>query len=148
MHLWPIDWGWLHLPSVYMCILLYVKLIWCNGFACTYARLKGGSICLWYICALSYVSNWFAVMVVQTSMLEWGGPSDVSIYVHSPICGLACTYGQLTRGVHLPLVYMCIVLCVKLMWCNGLVCSYGWLNGGPSPCSIYVDSLMCETYLV
>ena len=39
-----------------------------------------------------------------------GGPSAFGLYVY-------CPYGQL--GVHLPSVYMCIVLCVKLMWCNG-----------------------------
>ena len=30
----------------------------------------GGSICLWYICALSYVSNLCGVMVLQRSMLD------------------------------------------------------------------------------
>ena len=46
-------------------------------------------------------------------------------------------------GVHLTLVYMCIALCVKLMWCNGLACSYGQLQGGPSAINIYVHSPIC-----
>ena len=28
----------------YMCIVLYMKLIWCNGFAEIYARLEGGNL--------------------------------------------------------------------------------------------------------
>ena len=37
--------------------------------------------------------------------------------------GLACSYGQF-GGIHLPFVYMCIVLCVKHMWCNGFAKIY------------------------
>ena len=48
----------------------------------------------------------------------------------------------LIEGVHLPLVYMCILLYVKLMWCNGLVCSYGGLTGvGPSAMHISVTGM-------
>ena len=51
-----------------MCILLYVKLIWCNGLACSYGQF--GDICLQYISALSYVSDLCGVMVLQRSMLD------------------------------------------------------------------------------
>ena len=59
-----------HLPLINMCIVLYVKLIWCNGLACSYGQF-GGSICLQYICALSYVSKLCGVMVLHRSMFNW-----------------------------------------------------------------------------
>ena len=51
----------------YMCILLYMKLIWCNGFADIYARsamrcAKGG------------------VAVLKASVFAWGCQSAVGIY--------------------------------------------------------------------
>ena len=41
----------------YMCILLYMKLIWCNGFPKTYAQLEEGvrSICHDYMCIVLYI---------------------------------------------------------------------------------------------
>ena len=41
----------------YMCILLYMKLIWCSGFSEIYARLEEGmgSVCHGYMCILLYV---------------------------------------------------------------------------------------------
>ena len=41
----------------YMCILLYVKLIGCNGVALIYAQLEEGvgSVCHGYMCILLYV---------------------------------------------------------------------------------------------
>ena len=40
----------------YMCIVLYMKLIWCNGFAEIYAQLEeGGSICHRYMCIVLYI---------------------------------------------------------------------------------------------
>ena len=80
-------WGEVHLPSVFMCILQYVKLIWYNGLACTYGWLTGGSICLWDICALSYVWNLCGVMILHAAMVDClGQPSACGIYVHSRIC--------------------------------------------------------------
>ena len=61
----------------YMCILLYVKLIWCSGFPEIYAQLEEevGSVCHGYMCILLYVSLiWCSGF--QRSMLnrrrEWG----------------------------------------------------------------------------
>ena len=51
-------------------------------------------------------------------------------------------------GVHVPSVFMCIVLYVKLMWCNGLACTYGQLTGGPPAFGISMHCPMCETYVV
>ena len=113
---------WVHLQSVYMCILLYMKLIWCNGLACIYCQLTEGlSICHWSICTFSNIWNWCGIMVLHAPMVNW-------------------------LGVYLPLVHMCIVLCVKLIWCNGFPDIYAQLEGGPSAFSIYVDSPMCEAY--
>ena len=41
----------------YMCILLYVQLIWCSGFPEIYAGLEEGveSICHGYMCIFLYV---------------------------------------------------------------------------------------------
>ena len=96
----------------YMCILLYVKLIWCGGFPEIYGQLKGdtsafgicaffhmwnlfglvvfqrsifnwrGYICLWYMCILLYVWNLFGVVVFQRSLLNWGGTFSLGIYAY------------------------------------------------------------------
>ena len=45
--------------------------------------------------------------------------------------------------------YMCILLYVKLIWCNGIpyiYCQLVWR--GVDVSSIYVHSAICETYLV
>ena len=65
MQLWSI---WVvHLPAVYMCIVLCVKLMWCNGFAEIYARSA-------MRCAKC------GVAVLKASMLDWGGQSAKGIY--------------------------------------------------------------------
>ena len=38
-----------------MCILLYVKLIWCTGIPYIYGQLEWGYICPKYMCILLYV---------------------------------------------------------------------------------------------
>ena len=43
--------------------------------------------------------------------------------------------------------YMCILLYVKLIWCNGIPHIYCQL-GGVDVFSVYVYSAVCETYLV
>ena len=42
---------------VYMCIVLYMKLIWCTDFPKIYARLEEGvgSICHRYMCIVLYI---------------------------------------------------------------------------------------------
>ena len=66
-----------------MCILLYLKLSWCNGLACSYGQLTGGQSAM-DICALCYIyrSAKFGVAVFKASMLNWLG---VSIY-HGYMC--------------------------------------------------------------
>ena len=71
----------------YMCILLYVKLIWCSGFPEIYAQL-GGSVCLLYVCIFLYVQfmqcTGFAEIYIQFK--EGSGVSLPWVYVHSALC--------------------------------------------------------------
>ena len=78
----------------YMCIVIYMKLIWCNGFPEIYAWLEEGCWSAMGICTLCYIWNLFVAMVFQWSMLDW-------------------------RGVLICHRYMCIVLYMKLIWCDG-----------------------------
>ena len=39
----------------YVCIVLYMKLIWCNAFAEIYAQLDGGCQSAIDICAVFYI---------------------------------------------------------------------------------------------
>ena len=68
LHAAMVNWWRVHLPAVYMCIVLCVKLMWCNGFAEIYARSA-------MRCAKC------GVAVLKASMLNWGG----SIY-HRYMC--------------------------------------------------------------
>ena len=44
--------------------------------------------------------------------------------------------------------YMCILLHVTLMWCNGISEIYCQLEWGLDVSSVYVYSTICETYLL
>ena len=44
--------------------------------------------------------------------------------------------------------YMCILLYVTLMWCNGISDIYCQLEEGVHVSSVYVHSVLCETYVV
>ena len=47
------------------------------------------------------------------------------------------------------LQYMCILLYVKLMWCNGISEIYCQLEfGGIDVSSVYVHSAICHSYVV
>ena len=72
----------------YMCILLYVKPIWCSGFPEIYALLEEGGTSAFSICAFFYMGNLIGAVVFQRSMLYWrrkGGVSLPWVYVHSSI---------------------------------------------------------------
>ena len=56
----------------YMCICLYVKLIWCSGVAWVYDRLMGGPSAIG-IFAFIYMWNLFGVVVLHGSMINWWG---------------------------------------------------------------------------
>ena len=54
----------------YMCILLYVKLIWCSGIPYIYGQLEGGTSALG-ICAFCYMLNLCGVVVFHRSIVNW-----------------------------------------------------------------------------
>ena len=93
----------------YMCILLYVKLIWCSGFPEIYAWLEEeawGQSAMG-ICAFFSMWNLFRVVVFQRSMIDWKR-------------GM----GSVCHG------YMCILLYVKLLQCSGFPEIYAQLEEG------------------
>ena len=99
-------------------------------------------------CGVNLSWNLFGVVVLHGSIVNWmRGQGSVMKIIWCN--GLPVIHAQLTgRGGHLPSVYMCILLYVKLVWYNHLVCTYGQLTGGPSASSIDVHSPICETSLV
>ena len=50
-----LDWG-VSICHGYMFIVLYMKLIWCNGFAEIHVQLIGVSICHGYMCIVLYMT--------------------------------------------------------------------------------------------
>ena len=68
-----------------MCILLYVKLLWCSSIPFIYGEMGGTSAL--GICAFCYILNLFGVVVFQRSILNWRRRGLV--YVHSAICKTA-----------------------------------------------------------
>ena len=107
----------------YMCILLYVKLIWCSSFLEIYAQLEEGvgSVCHGYMCILLYMK------------LMW-------------CSGVAQIYGQLEEGVESVYPwYMCILLYMTLMQCSGVAQIYAQLEEEwVSLPWVYVHSAICE----
>ena len=97
-----------------MCILLYVTLIWCSDVPEMYACLLGPNM--------------------REREREEGrerererremGICVFSIHETHLGSGVTWIYDCLTRGVHLPGVYMCILLYVKLIRCNGVAYIY------------------------
>ena len=64
----------------YMCILLYVKLIWCSGTTQIYGQLEKGGL---GICAFFYMLNLISVVVLHKSLVNWRrGPWYMCILVY------------------------------------------------------------------
>ena len=57
---------------VYMCIVLYVKLLWCSGLQGMYDQLTRGVHlpCVYVHCAISARADKFGVVVFKASMLD------------------------------------------------------------------------------
>ena len=74
-------WGRESICLGYMWILLYVKLMQCNGVTQIYVWLTGGCPSVFSICACFYMLNLFSVVVLHGSMVYWwgGSPSALSI---------------------------------------------------------------------
>ena len=69
--------------SWYICILLYVKLLWCSSIPYIYGQLEGRYICPKYMCILLYVKLiWCSVIPYIYGQLE----EVALVYVHSAIC--------------------------------------------------------------
>ena len=131
---------WRGLQSIchgYMCIVLYMKLFWCNGFPDIYAQLekRGQGQSAMGIWALCYIWNLFGVMVLQRSMLDWGVHLPIYelslkliLYEHYLVHGFPDIYAWL-EGV-MSATYMCIVLYMKLIWCSGFQKVIAWLEEG------------------
>ena len=107
-----------------MCMLLYVKLIQCNGFPEIYAWLKGGTSAFG-IYAFFYMWSLYGVVVFQRSMLSWRrgwGQSAMDICGCFYMCNLfgvvvfqiSMLSWRRVRG-YVCLWYICILLYVKLM---------------------------------
>ena len=77
-----------------MCILLYVKLIWCSGIPYIYGQLE--------------LRVHLPSVYVHSAICETFWCS-----------GIPYLYGQLERG-NICHKYMCILLYVKLIWCSGI----------------------------
>ena len=118
-----------------MCILLYVKLIWCSGFPNIYAWLEEGvgSVCHGYMCILLYMKLiWCSGFAEIYGQLE-GGTLALSIYA---FCYMWNLFGVVVfqrsmvswRG-YIGLKYICILLYVKLFWCSYFPEIYSQLGG-------------------
>ena len=53
-----------------------------------------------------------------------------------------------SSGEYMYLQYMCIMLYVKVIWCNGIPYIYFQLEWGVYVSYIYVHSAICDSYLV
>ena len=132
-----------------MCILLYVKLMWCSSIPYIYGQLRGAlvymhsAICetfvvkwytihlwsigggksAWSICAFSYMWNLFDVVVYHTSMINWrGGFGIYALCYMWNFCGVAVYHTSMVnwRGRYICPKYMCILLYLKVMQCSGI----------------------------
>ena len=117
----------------YMCILLYMKLIWCSGVAEIYGQLEEGmgSVCHGYMYIFLYVQMiWCSVVVLQRSMVHWWGVHLPWVYAHSAICEAdlvqwCCRDLWSIPGGSVCHGYMYIVLYVQLIQCSCVAEIYG-----------------------
>ena len=58
----------------YMCILLYVKVLWCNGIPLIYCQFEWGYMYFQYMYILLYVKVlWCNGIPLIYCQLDWGG---------------------------------------------------------------------------
>ena len=105
-----------------MCILLYVKFIWCSGIPFIYGQSEVGYICLG-ICVFCYKLNLFGEVLFHRSLVNWRKGSLV--YVYSAICETYLVYWYFIHlwsigGWYMWPRYMCILLYVKFIWCGSI----------------------------
>ena len=116
-----VNWSGGYVYPQYMCILLYMKLIWCNCIPYIYCSFEWGvDVCSIYV--------YFAIC--ETDLMSWYSMDLLSIGVGGTcilsICALCYMWKLFGVMVfHIPIV-----------------------DWGVYVCSIYVHSVICETYLV
>ena len=87
-----VDWGVgsVYHDDMYMCILLYMQLLWCSGVTYIYCQLEEGG---WGLCALvsvhssiceTYAVQWSSIDLWSLGGGGWGLSALVS--VHTSIC--------------------------------------------------------------
>ena len=106
----------------YMCILLYMQVIWCSSFPDIYAQLEvGGGVSLPLVDVHSAIYESYLVYSFSRDLLLIRGGG-----------------GSVCHG------YMCILLYMKLIWCSGFPEIYAQLQMGVgSVChGVYVHSAM------
>ena len=103
----------------YMCILLYVKLIWCNGIPLIYFQLEWVYMYPQYMYILLYV-KFIWCNSIPTISCHLGGIDVCLVYVHSVICEsyVVWCYSRYLLSIGLGRSmypqYMCILLYVTL----------------------------------
>ena len=125
-----------------MCILLYVKFLWCSSIPYIYGQLEWGTSVL-SICALCYMLDVFSVVVFHTSMVNWRWRGTSALR----ICAFCCMWNLFGVVVlQISMVNwrwgdicpndMCILQYVKLIQCSGLPWIYGRLEGVVLPADL------------
>ena len=122
-HISIVNWSVGEMYPKCMCILLHVKLIWCNGIPLIYWQLEWGYMYPHYICVFWYMCHLCGVMVFSISIVNWSG--GTSIFSICAFCYMWNLFGVMVfpRSI--------------VNWSEGLHVS-----------SIYVHSAICETYFV
>ena len=161
----------------YMCILLYVKLMWCNCIPYIYGQLEGEGTSALSICAFSYRWNSFGVMVYHTSMVNWRGyicpkymcisyrwnSFGVMVYIHLwsigggfgicafcymwNFCGVAVYHNLWSIGGGGISAWSICAFCYILKWCGVVVFHRSMVNWRRGTL-VYVHSAICETSVV
>ena len=135
--------GGVNLPLVYVHCAIYKTYLvsWFSRHLCSIWGV-GGRANLPYVyvhCAI-YTWNLFGIMLFQTSMLDWRREWGQSAMGICPLCYIWNLFGVMVfqtsmlnwrRGVgSICHGYMCIVLYMKLICCNGFPDIYAWLGEG------------------
>ena len=111
----------------YMCILLYVKVMWCSRFQTSMVNWRRGPL---YMCILLYLKLiWWSGIPYIYGQLEEGG-LGLCAFCHM------LKLGGVVVSIHLWSIgggghwYVCILVYVKLILCRGILYIYGQLEEG------------------
>ena len=122
-----------------MCILLYVKLMWCSSIPYIYGHL-GGYIFMKYMCLFLYV-RLIGAMVIHRSIVNWrkGGLGICAFCYTWNFYGVAVFHTSMVnwRGYICPM-YMCILVFVTGIWCSSIPYMYDQLEGYICPKFMFI----------